>query len=85
MYINGYFMLLFDLTRDRGASDGHTSLPANGNIRIEMLFSKPLLESIMCLLYLEYDNSPSKFGAQRHDRVLKPKWTPGRFCVRCIT
>ena len=25
MYINGYFMLLYDLTPDRAASEGHTS------------------------------------------------------------
>jgi hypothetical protein len=56
MYINGYFMLLFDLTPDRGASEGHTSLPENGNIWIELLFSKLLPESITCLLYLEYDS-----------------------------
>jgi len=35
MYINGYFMLLFDLTPDRAASEGHTSHPDNGNIRVE--------------------------------------------------
>jgi hypothetical protein len=54
MHINGYFMLLFDLTPDRGALECHTLLPENGNIRIELLFSKPLPESITCLLYLEY-------------------------------
>ena len=26
-YINGYFILLFDLTTDRGALEGHTSHP----------------------------------------------------------
>jgi len=52
MYINDYFMLLFDLTPDRGASEAHTSFPKNGNIRIELLFSKQLPESITCLLYL---------------------------------
>ena len=57
MYINGYFMLLFDLTPDRGASEGHTSLPENGNIRVELQFSKPFSESITCLLYLEYGST----------------------------
>ena len=57
MYINGYFMLLFDLTPDRGASEGHTSHPENGSIRIELKFNKPLPEAITCLLYLEFDNS----------------------------
>ena len=45
MYISGYFMLLFDLTPDRAASEGHTSHPDNGNIRVELKFSKPLPET----------------------------------------
>ena len=57
MYINGYFMSLFDLTPDSGASEGHTSHPENGNIRIELKFNKPLPEPIMYLLYLELDKS----------------------------
>jgi len=59
MYINGYFILLFDLTLDRGASEGHTSHPENGNIRIVLKLNKPLPEAITCLLYLEFDNSSS--------------------------
>ena len=54
LYINGYFMLLFDLTFYRGASEGHTLIPENGNIRTEQLISKALPESITCLLYTEY-------------------------------
>ena len=50
-------MLLFDLTPDLGASEGHTSHPENGNIRIELKFNKALPEAITCLLYLEFDNS----------------------------
>ena len=57
MYINGYIMLLFDLIPDRAASEGHTSHPDNGNIRMELKFSKPLPEPITCIFYLEYDNS----------------------------
>jgi hypothetical protein len=57
MYIAGYFMLLFDLTPDRAASEGHTSHPDNGNIRIELKFAKDLPDAITCLLYLEYDDS----------------------------
>ena len=57
MYINGYFILLFVLTPDSGASVGHTSLPENGNIRIELLFTIPLPVSITCLPYLEYDST----------------------------
>jgi hypothetical protein len=57
MYINGYFMLLFDLTPDRSASEGHTSYPDNGNIRVELKFSRALPEPITCIFYLEFDNS----------------------------
>ena len=57
MYTNVYFMLLFDLTADLAASETHTSLPENGNIRIELQFSRPLPEAITCMLYLEYDST----------------------------
>jgi len=54
---NGYFMLLFDQTPNRGASQAHTSHPEQGNIRVELKFGKPLPEAITCQLYLEFDNS----------------------------
>jgi hypothetical protein len=57
MYLNGYFMLLFDLTTDRSASAGHKSHLDNGVVRIELRYSKPLPEAITCLLYLEYNSS----------------------------
>jgi len=57
MYINVYFVLIFDLTPDRGASEGYTSHPENGSIRIELKFDKPLPEAVTCLLCLEFDNS----------------------------
>ena len=50
-------MLVFDLTPDRTASEGHTSHSDNGNIRVELKFSKPVPEPITCIFYLEYDNS----------------------------
>ena len=46
MYINGYFMLLYDLTPNRAASEGHTSHQDNGNVRIELTFAKPLPDAI---------------------------------------
>ena len=52
-----FFILLFVLTRDRGASEGHTSHPENGNIRIELKFNKTLPEAMTCLLYVEFDIS----------------------------
>ena len=42
MFVNGYFMLLFDLTPDQAASEAHTSHPEQGNIRMELKFAKPL-------------------------------------------
>jgi hypothetical protein len=57
MYTKGFFMLLFDLTPDRSASESHTTYPENGTIRIETKFDNPLPEAITCLLYLEFDNS----------------------------
>ena len=52
-------MLLFDLTPDRTASQGHASQPDNGNIRVELRFAKPLPDSITCLLYLKFNNTIS--------------------------
>jgi len=57
MYINGFFMLNFDLIPERGVSEDHTSHQENGSIRIELKFNKPFPEAITCLLYLEFDNS----------------------------
>ena len=56
-YINGFFMLLFDLTPNLAASEGHTSDPVNGHIRLELKFAKDLPAPLVCLFYLEYDNS----------------------------
>jgi hypothetical protein len=55
MYIAVYFMLLFDLTPDHVAAEGHTSHPESGHIRIEAKFKKAFPIAITCLLYLEYD------------------------------
>jgi thymidylate kinase len=55
--MKGYFMLLFDLTPDHSASESHTSLADNGNIRIELKFDNALSDALTALLYLEYDAS----------------------------
>ena len=57
MYISGYFMLLFDLTPDQSASEGHSSHPDNDNIRKELKFNKPVPDAITRLLYLQFHNS----------------------------
>ena len=56
MFIAWYFMLLFDLIPDRAASEGHFSLPDQGNIRLELQFDKALVDPVTCMLWLEYDN-----------------------------
>ena len=50
-------MLVFDLTPDLAASEGHISNPVHGDIRLELKFAKALPDPIVCLLYLEFDNS----------------------------
>ena len=57
MYINGFFMLVFDLTPDLAASEGHASDSAHRHIRFDLKFRKSLPEPLVCLLYLEYDRS----------------------------
>jgi len=57
MYINGFLMIVYDLTSDLAASEGHASPPTNGDIRIDLIFAKALPEAVTCVLYLEYDNS----------------------------
>ena len=49
-------MLLFDVTPDLTASEGHASPAESGTTRIEVTFREALKKSITCL-YLEYDNS----------------------------
>ena len=38
MYVNGYVMLFFNLTPDHGVSEGHSSHPNSGNIRLKLKF-----------------------------------------------
>jgi len=70
MYIKGYFMFFFDLTPDRSASEGHTSHPDSGNIRVELKFSKPFPETITFIFYLEFDNSVRIDYARKVSTVL---------------
>jgi len=50
-------MLLFDLTPDLVPSEGLISHLENSNTWIDLKFNKLLPEAIMCVLYLECDNS----------------------------
>ena len=56
MYVNGYFMLLFDLTPDHSSSERHTSHPDSGIIRIELKFKKTLTVATTCVLYVDYNS-----------------------------
>jgi hypothetical protein len=55
LYINGYFMLVYDLTPDLAASEGHAPDSVHGNVCLEMKFAKALPDPLVCLLYLEYE------------------------------
>jgi hypothetical protein len=50
IFINGFFLLLYDLTPDLATSEGRTSSQDNGSIRIELKFSKTLPEVITSLI-----------------------------------
>jgi hypothetical protein len=56
-YIKVFFMLLFDMTPDLAAFEGHASHPDNGHIRVKLKFAKALPDPVTCLLYLEFENS----------------------------
>ena len=57
MYINGFFVIVYDLTPDLAASESHMSPPTSGDIRIDLKLAKALPDAITCVWYLEYDNS----------------------------
>jgi len=50
-------MLLFDVTPDLTASEGHASPAESGTTRIEVTFKEALKKAITCFPHLEYDNS----------------------------
>jgi hypothetical protein len=50
-------MLVYDLTPDLAASEGHASDSVTGQIFLELKFGKALPDPLVCLLYLEYDGS----------------------------
>jgi len=47
MYTNGFFMLVFDLTPDLAASEGHASDSTHGHIRLDLKFRKALPEPLV--------------------------------------
>jgi hypothetical protein len=57
MFINVYFLLLFDLTHDLAVSEGKLSTAESVTICIEITLREALKKAITGLLFLEYDNS----------------------------
>jgi hypothetical protein len=55
MFTKDYYILGFDLTPDREADEEHISLPRQGIVCFEALFTKPLPETVTCIFML---NSP---------------------------
>jgi len=43
-------MLVFELTPDLAVSEGHTSDPVTGNIRLELKFGKDLPDPFFCVI-----------------------------------
>jgi hypothetical protein len=81
MFIAGYFMLLFYLTPDRAASEGHISLLDQYNRRVDLQFDNPISEAITCLLYLEYGNCGSINQLRTFSSDFE-KWTRRRYFAR---
>jgi len=95
MYINGFFMLVFDLTPDLAASEGHASDSAHGHISLDLKFRKALPDPLVYLLYLEYDDSiivdalrsPQISDGHRTDHLFSEERQiiSGRLFVRSVT
>ena len=54
-YANGYTLYAFDLTPDL-CSGGHFNLIRSGNVRLELAFRDPLINTVNVLVYAEYDS-----------------------------
>lgn len=55
-YASGYALMGFDLTEDLSASEDHWAIPRQGSLRIDLQFAKPLKESVVAIVYSEFDN-----------------------------
>lgn len=53
-YKNGFCTFIYDTTADQSASSSHWCPQKDGNIRVELGFSKPLPEAVTALFYCEY-------------------------------
>jgi len=56
-YSRGFSLFAFDLTPDLSANcAGHWNLVKHGSLRLEVRFEKPLITTINCIVYAEFDN-----------------------------
>lgn len=56
-FLNGYFMLVYDLTPDMsGAANSHWTLMKTGSARLELEFATPLPETVSVIAYCSYHN-----------------------------
>ncbi len=54
-YPNGYTLFCFDLSPDLNAGD-HLNLVKKGNLRLEMRFAQALPQTIMVIVYAQFEN-----------------------------
>jgi len=57
MFTKGFYVLGFDLTRDREADEEHIILRRQENVRIEARFKTPMPEPVTCNLYAEFTDT----------------------------
>ncbi len=58
MFKKGYFFLMWDLTSSQRAADKTVRHPAReGNLRLEILFDKPLAEAVELFIFSAYNSS----------------------------
>jgi len=55
-YKDGYCLYSFDLTPDASGHKQHWNLQKNGSLRAELRFEKALTETIVVILYAEFQN-----------------------------
>jgi len=56
-YSIGFYLFAFDFTPDLSANcAGHWNLVKHGSLRLEVRFEKPLITTINCIVYAEFDN-----------------------------
>jgi hypothetical protein len=75
MFLQGFFLLGFDLTPDMSADERNISLPLQGNVRFETRFKSALPEPVTCIFYPE---CPRNFEIDNSRNVTAQLRTPLR-------